>query len=163
MGNRRTLVFALSTLLIAAAWPQQALAEHQIATIDPPGAGTAQGQGTFPIQILNSGVVVGFYVDAKNVSHGFLRSAHGKYTTIDVPESTGTTAYGINDEGTVVGWWADANGVYHGYLRNDHGTFTIFETPGPGAQQATFPLATINFPLAINPQWNSERSLCRRE
>src|SRR5215469_6023323 len=102
MQNRTTLIFA--ALLIATAWPQLALAEHQITTIDPPGAGTAPGQGTFPQQNLNSGVIVGYYIDAKNVSHGFIRSRHGKYTTIDVPGAAGTQAFGINDEGKVVGW-----------------------------------------------------------
>jgi hypothetical protein len=56
------------------------LAQNQITTFDPLGAGSAAGQGTFPQQNLNSGAIVGYYVDANNVSHGFIRSPHGKYT-----------------------------------------------------------------------------------
>ncbi|HET6176786.1 MAG TPA: hypothetical protein VFE61_07640, partial [Candidatus Sulfotelmatobacter sp.] len=78
MRHTRTLVLAISALLIATAWPQLALAAHQITTFDPPGAGKGAGQGTFSQQNLNSGVIVGYYVDANNVSHGFIRSRHGK-------------------------------------------------------------------------------------
>jgi hypothetical protein len=71
---------AVLGLLIATAWPRPALAQNQITTFDPLGAGSAAGQGTFPQQNLNSGAIVGYYVDANNVSHGFIRSPHGKYT-----------------------------------------------------------------------------------
>jgi hypothetical protein len=147
-------VQAVFGLLIATAWPQLALAQNHGTTFDPPGAGTAAGQGTFSQQNLISGAIVGYYVDAKNVAHGFIRSAEGKYTTIDVPkpEAVGTQAYGINDEGTVVGWWFEADGLYHGYLRDDHGDFTYFDVPGaapitipPGSKVVVIPLT-----LAIN-------------
>jgi hypothetical protein len=46
MRYKTSLIFALSTLLIATAWPQLALAAHQITTFDAPGASTASGQGT---------------------------------------------------------------------------------------------------------------------
>ena len=152
MRNRTSLIFALCTSLIATAWPQLALAEHQITTIDPPGAGTAPGQGTFPQQNLNSGVIVGYYVDAKNVSHGFIRSRHGKYTTIDIPGAAGTQAFGINDEGKVVGWSFEANGVYHGFLRDEDGRFTTFDVPGAGPYQpqGSSPLVVLPIPQAIN-------------
>ena len=148
---------ALAAMTFAAA-PQALKAadasHHQITTFDPPGAGTAAGQGTFPQQNLNSGAIVGYYVDAKNVAHGFIRSADGNYTTIDVPymEAAGTQVYGINHRGTAVGWWFEANGVYHGYLRDDHGDFTTFDVPGaaPLQSQAGSPLVVIPLPLAIN-------------
>src|SRR5215469_14209619 len=96
---------------------QKKVAGSQITRLDPPGA-----VNTFPLQILNSGTIVGYYVDADGMSHGFIRSVHGKYTIIDVPGAASTQALGINDEGTVVGWGFDgpgANGsVYHGYLRD---------------------------------------------
>jgi len=60
MGRRRTLIFALPALLIATAWPQPALAQNQINSFDPPGAGTAAGQGTVVLQNLNSGAIVGY-------------------------------------------------------------------------------------------------------
>lgn len=127
---------------------------RRIVKFDPPGAGTGAGQGTFPQQNLNSGVIVGYYVDAKNVAHGFIRCADGNYTIIDVPyrEVAGTQAFGINDEGTTVGWWFEANGKYHGYLRDAHGDFTTFDVPGAGALQSQpgSPLVVIPLPLAIN-------------
>ena len=86
MRNRTTLIFALTTLLIATVWPRLALAEHRITTFDAPGAGTAAGQGTFAQQGLNSGTIVGYYIDADAVAHGFIRTINGKYTIIDVPE-----------------------------------------------------------------------------
>jgi len=143
---------AVIGLVIAVAWPQLAMAEHQITTFDPPGAGTAAGQGTFAQMNLNSGVVVGYFIDANGVAHGFIRSVQAKYTIIDVPGATGTQAYGINDEGTVVGWWFEPNGVYHGYLRDHHGNFTTFDVPGagPAPPQGFFPAVIVPLPQAIN-------------
>jgi probable HAF family extracellular repeat protein len=152
MRHTRSLILAIPALLIAAAWPQLTLAAHRITTFDPPGAGTGAGQGTFAQQNLNSGVIVGYYVDANNVSHGFIRSPHGKYTIIDVPGAAGTLAFGINDEGTVVGWGFEANGVYHGFLRDEDGHFTTFDVPGAGPfiPQANSPLVILPLPLTIN-------------
>lgn len=143
---------AVFGLLIAMVWAQLVLAQNQAITFDPPGAGTAAGQGTFPQQNLNSGVIVGYYIDGNSVAHGFIRSAWGKYTIIDAPGAAGTQAYGINDEGIVVGWWFEANGAYHGYLRDYHGNITTFDVPGaaPIQSQPGSPLVTIPLPLAIN-------------
>jgi len=131
-------------------------AGSQATTFDPPGAGMAAGQGTFPQQNLNSGAIVGYYVDGNSVAHGYIRSAHGQYTIIDVPGAAGTQAFGINDKGTVVGWWFEpptANGsVYHGYLRDKDGNLTYFDVPGAGPYQSqgTSPIVTIPLPLSIN-------------
>jgi hypothetical protein len=45
-------------------------------TIDAPGAGTAAGSGfgTFPDSINDGGAITGYYIDANNVNHGFLRN-----------------------------------------------------------------------------------------
>ena len=37
-----------------------------------PGAGTGSGRGTVPISFNPGGVIVGYYLDARNVFHGFL-------------------------------------------------------------------------------------------
>ena len=81
---------------------QKKVAGSQATTFDPPEAGMLAGQGTFAQQGLNSGTIVGYYIDADAVAHGFIRSVDGKYTIIDVPGAAGTQAYGINDKGTVV-------------------------------------------------------------
>jgi hypothetical protein len=142
------------SMRVRALWPQLALTENQITKFDPPGAGTAAGQGSIVFENLNSGVVVGYNVDTNWVAHGFIRRAQGEYTMIDVPGAAGTQAFGINDEGTAVGWWFDAKGMYHGYLRDAYGKFTTFDVPGaaPVPRKGT-PPAPINFiplPLAIN-------------
>jgi hypothetical protein len=43
-----------------------------ITTFDVPGAGTGLFQGTIPAAINPAGAIVGWYVDASNVIHGFL-------------------------------------------------------------------------------------------
>src|SRR4029077_2279236 len=48
-----------------------------ITTFDAPGAGTGPGQGTFvaSVDCLNeAGATVGYYLDASNVYHGFVRA-----------------------------------------------------------------------------------------
>jgi hypothetical protein len=158
---KKLLVFCALVAMTFATAPQALKAAdgpgHHGTTFDPPGAGTAKGQGTFPQQNLNSGAIVGYYIDAKNAAHGFIRSADGKYTIIDVPYSgaVGTQAFGINDEGTVVGWWFEKKGVqvvYHGYLRDEDTSFTTFDVPGaaPFKTHAGSPLVVIPLPLAIN-------------
>jgi hypothetical protein len=42
-----------------------------IVTFEAPGAGTTDGQGTFPTCI-NSSSVAGYYMDGSWVSHGFI-------------------------------------------------------------------------------------------
>ena len=61
-----------------------------ITTIDVPGAGTGSGQGTFTASTggLNpAGAIVGGYLDASNVNHGFVRAPDGTFTTFDVPRA----------------------------------------------------------------------------
>ena len=56
-----------------------------ITTFDAPGAGTGPGQGTIPYAINLGSTIAGFYLDASNVYHGFLRAAGGTITTFDAP------------------------------------------------------------------------------
>jgi probable HAF family extracellular repeat protein len=46
---------------------------------------------------------------------GFVLS-DGVLTTLRVPGSTFTTAFGINDAGQIVGWYGAADSTYHGFL-----------------------------------------------
>src|SRR5262249_990004 len=55
-------------------------ANGAVTTFDVPGAGTGPGQGTNPgsVDCLNpAGVITGWYTDASNVNHGFVRAANG--------------------------------------------------------------------------------------
>jgi probable HAF family extracellular repeat protein len=50
------------------------------------------------------------------------------FTTIDVPQSTATHAFGINGQGQIVGYFVDATGA-HGFVLSG-GSFTPFDVPG---------------------------------
>jgi hypothetical protein len=129
--------------------------DGSIISIDAPGAGTGAGQGSgvgLPVSLTDGGAIVGTYVDANNVPHGFLRSSDGVYTTIDVPAAgtgafQGTGATGINEEGTIVGGYTDANGLNHGYVRARDGTITTFDVPAAGMLAGQ---GTIIFTASIN-------------
>ena len=45
-----------------------------LATFDVPGAGTGSFQGTIPLTNNPANVITGYYIDANNVTHGFLRT-----------------------------------------------------------------------------------------
>ena len=63
----------------------------------------------------NLGEIVGDYVDAGGIMHGFLDDA-GAFTTLDPTGSTATTINGINDLGTVVGFYVNAAGATIGTI-----------------------------------------------
>jgi hypothetical protein len=67
-----------------------------IITLDAPGAGTGPTLGTEPLAINPAGVIAGFYADASNALHGFVRATNGAITTFDAPGG-GTGS----DQGTV--------------------------------------------------------------
>src|SRR5437667_267458 len=96
-------------------------------TFDAPGAGTGDGQGTFaPIFGFNinpQGTNTGNYIDASNVSNGFVRAHNGTFTTFDAPGAgtgafQGTVANSNNPAGAITGYYTDANDLIHGFLRN---------------------------------------------
>jgi probable HAF family extracellular repeat protein len=62
-------------------------------------------------------------------THGFLLSG-GTYTTLDVPDSVLTAAYGINDAGQIVGvYTSDMRFSRHGFVWSE-GVYTTFDVPG---------------------------------
>jgi len=124
-------------------------------TFDAPGAGTAanNSSGTFSMGINLLGTVAGYYNDANLVSHGFLRSADGKFTIFDAPgadinpaDQAGTLVSGINGVGAVSGYYADSQFVVHGFLRTPDGKFTSFDPPG---STLTVPVGPLNLEGAI--------------
>jgi hypothetical protein len=118
--------------------------EPRIITFDAPGAGTGSGQGTgcfaytdCSVLINNWGAITGYYLDANNVFHGFLRSPKGTFTNFEAPGSdttkndyNGTLPNAINDAGAITGIYYDVNNVGHGFLRSPEGAFTTFDVPG---------------------------------
>ncbi len=92
---------------------------------------------TRPFGINDKGEIVGSYEDfsgGTDHTHGFFRSADGKITTFDEPESHQiTNAYAVNNKGAITGNFSDANSAWRGYIRQPDGTFTTFDADMEGA------------------------------
>src|SRR5205823_1590675 len=127
-------------------------------TFDAPGAGTGDGQGTFaPIFGFNinpQGTITGNYIDASNVSHGFVRAPNGTLTTFDAPGAgtttdsfQGTYPSSINQAGAICGAYLDESNEYHGFVRAPNGTLTTFDAPGAGTTSGSF---QGTYPSSIN-------------
>src|SRR5262249_37421943 len=111
--------------------------EPTITSFDAPGAGTGPGQGTLPFAINPAGTVIGYYIDASDARHGFLRNRNGAITTFDPPGAgtgpgEGTNAFSITPAGAIAGRYVDASDVFHGFLRTPDGAITTFDVPGAG-------------------------------
>src|SRR2546425_1179381 len=129
--------------------------------IDAPDAGAGPfPQGTFPSNITPMGInpegaIIGFYVDASSVQHGFVRSTDGTFTTYDAPGAgtgagQGTLPESNNIPGAITGQFIDGNFVNHAFVRSNQGIFSTFDVPGmgTGAGQGTIPVDN-NDPGAI--------------
>src|SRR5438093_10580766 len=108
-----------------------------ITTFDAPAAGTGPGQCTLPFAIDPAGMVLGYYVDAGDARHGFLRTRDGAITTFDAPGAgtgpgQGTNAFSITPAGAIAGRYSDASDVFHGFLRTPEGAITTFDVAGAG-------------------------------
>jgi probable HAF family extracellular repeat protein len=119
--------------------------EGNFTLLDVQGAGTSAGQGTIAEGINDPGAIVGQYVDASGVNHGFLW-ADGNYTMFDVQgagtgSGQGTIPDCINTPGTIVGQYIDASSVNHGFWRTRSGNITTLDAPAAGtsAGQGTIP------------------------
>jgi len=142
-------------------------ADGDIRTIDAPGAVKA-GIGTFVCEAtcLNlEGEITGWYFDANNTVHGFVRAPDGHLTVVDAPDAatgnfTGTIGASINAEGTITGYSLDANDTAHSYLRSRDGTFTTFHVPSAStaAGEGTAALA-INLFGAVTGEFNDASSV----
>jgi hypothetical protein len=126
-------------MLALSAFARVASAQEKptIHTIDSPGAGTGAGQGTVALVVSPAGVTMGYYIDAQNVNHGFLRSPKGSFTTFDVPGSgtlpgQGTQPESMNAGGEITGGYLDSSGMSHGFVRSPDGEFVTFDVPGSG-------------------------------
>jgi hypothetical protein len=92
------------------------LSHGQYTTLDDPNG----VQGTVAYGINDRAQIVGYYIDAGSVLHGFLFS-HGQYTTLDDPNAAagafqGTVPVGISASGKIVGSYIDSNNLDHGFL-----------------------------------------------
>ena len=84
---------------------------------------------TIAAGINSQGDIVGRYVDAARMHHGFLLSG-GVFTSMDIPGAELTRPVDINDNGDIVGHFnLLAGGHDHGFLLRD-GELTVIDVPG---------------------------------
>ena len=160
----RTLAYTIGIVTLCATASATKMCAQQsehnrIITFDAPGSGTNPGTlncfgscpGTVAENANREGAVTGYFVDANNIYHGFVRDAWGKITVLDAPHAgtasgQGTVAYSINSEGAIAGQYENSNNVYYGFLRSPHGEYTEFQIPGldAGANQGAAGAANIN-------------------
>jgi len=116
-----------SILLVGILAPTAFSQQSTVITFDAPGAGTGPGHTTLAIN--PAGAITGFYFDAGDAIHGFLRSPDGTIGTIDVPGAgtgpgQGTSPFSITSGGAIAGRYADANNVFSWFParcgRRDH-------------------------------------------
>ena len=102
------------------------IATRSFVSIDYPGATeTAMGDFSQMGGLNNNGdIASGYCSSTSNCElasfgslHGFVLS-RGTFTSLDVPNSAATLAFGNNDQGVVVGGYIDANGRVHGFVKN---------------------------------------------
>jgi len=118
-----------------------------VTEINDPNAGKAgsggnagdSDQGTNPAAINAAGTIVGRYTDANYAYHGFIRTAAGAYSSIDVAGAgsgfhEGTVAVSIDADGNVAGLFWGSDFVSHGFVRSGvTGAITTFSAPKAGA------------------------------
>ena len=124
---------ALSTFIASLALACQPSAQCQtFITFDPPGSVQTQSVG-----ISDLGVAAGFYFDANDLYHSFVRKPDGSFVSFEAPGSgtarlQGTTAESINPVGAITGTYVDSKTIDHGFVRALDGTITTFDAPGSG-------------------------------
>jgi len=131
---RRVLVVVGVVLVSALSlWPYGVHAEQGVSftftSFDVPFASATD---TKAFSINARGDIVGRYFDGGG-PHGFVRSAAGAFTSVDVPvPNTGTVLRGNSANGNMVGKYFDpANpNATHGFLLTADGQFTSFDVPG---------------------------------
>lgn len=115
----------------AVAQPGARASRASFTTFDAQGAGTGSHQGTFPVSMSSTGSITGYYLDANDNYHGFLRAGDGTITTFDVPRAgvgarVGAMPASINRAGSITGSYNDVSGATRGFIRTPDGTFNTF-------------------------------------
>ena len=108
---------------------------HPLAAPGPDGGTSAWG--------VNRDKVMGSYLDANGLNHGFVYSIRDQtWTTLDDPLAGTASGLGTFAEGalgdSVLGFYIDSSGVYHGFIYNGR-TWKEVEAPlaGTGEGQGT--------------------------
>jgi hypothetical protein len=97
--------------------------------------------GTFAYGVNLIGTITGYYIDAFNELHAFLRDNSGKAANVDPPGTApgtfGALAAGINSEGAITGFFDDSNFLFHGFIRDNRGTYVTIDVPSAGVVYGT--------------------------
>ena len=82
--------------------------------------------------INDSGIAVGFYVDASGHSHGytFNTKTNAFSAPINAPGAASTTAAAINNAGDIAGFFTNNGGMTFSGFEKVGGTFTTLNDPG---------------------------------
>lgn len=97
-----------------------------VTTFEVPGA-----TATLAYQLNKGNQIIGYYIDASGITHGYTRDFRGNLTfPIDAPGSTGTLLFGNNDSNWGVGRYTDASGVTHGLFFITPDDILTFDYPG---------------------------------
>jgi hypothetical protein len=116
----------------------------QITTFQAPDAfTTGYLNGTTSVNINSAGDSTGWYYDAAQVVHSYVRLANGVITEYSAPGASSLAYHGtwptqIDDAGAVIGFYFDDNYGSHGYLRNPDGTFANLTLPDPSRNNQVF-------------------------
>jgi len=143
MKSEKLMYIAAIALLVALAMPVSLAAQDnchnkkgKIITFNAPGAGTGAGQGTMPVGVVQGDWIMGSYIDANNVAHGFLRAPEGTITKFDVPGGAIVSVWGMTPALEIAGTYLDANNVLHGFLRKPWGKIITIDAPGAAGTES---------------------------
>jgi hypothetical protein len=120
-------------------------------SFDPPQALQGPGGSSQACGISNTGVIIGFYVDAGHTTHGY-ELKNGVYTTLDAPGAgtgnyNGTDGESVNSTGLAI-IQSTNNGIQTSYLYKA-GTYTPIMFPGSDGTNV-FGFANGSFANSIN-------------
>lgn len=145
------------------------LSAAHAATLIPvqPVSGSA-ADTTIAMGINDSDVVTGSWTDASNVTHGFVGTLAGSYTTFDYTDTandiTSTYPRNVNNDGTVVGLAGTSNSEFiegYAFERRSDGSFVTIKdgtTPLDGIAQG---LANSKNEALAGDHWESGTTLVR--
>lgn len=119
--------------------------------------------GVFGLGINNSGVIAGTYYNTNSgtVLSGFLRTAQGTVSAINVPGAATTVVWALNDSGSSAGFYSASGTEFagrsaHAFVRNSSGVITSFDP----TTNSTFPGVTgINTSGAVIGTYIDESGL----
>jgi hypothetical protein len=138
---RRSLVFLACLLCPALSISQQVnpnfsrLTAYHFLYFQVPGADL-----TTPSSINDAGTVAGSYSTLNGFTGGFVRTAYGQITPIDVGEIY-TGQLRINATGEIAGIYEDVSGFSRGFVRSANGSITPFN---PGGAAGSTVVTDIN-------------------